>query len=193
MEIGSPCIVMEHALVRGRVGHPTTLGDNVLVGPHAHVNGALVAENAFLATGASVFPGARIGARAEVRIRGVVHVNSALPPDVTVPIGWVAVGNPAEIFPPEAHDEIWAIQEGLDFPETVFGRTSGRPSCRRRWRATPSASGATAATGSSRTRDRVPRRTVSRRPWPPPLAVGRGLLSLVAPAAEPRWPPPTAE
>ena len=121
VEIGARCIVMEHALVRGRAAHPTRIDDNVLVGPHAHVNGALVEENAFLATGASVFPGARIGARAEVRINGVVHVNSAVPPDVTVPIGWVAVGDPARIFPPEAHDEIWAIQEGLDFPGTVFG------------------------------------------------------------------------
>jgi carbonic anhydrase/acetyltransferase-like protein (isoleucine patch superfamily) len=121
VEIGSRCIVMEHALVRGRTGHATQIGENVLVGPHAHVNGALVHENAFLATGVSVFPGARIGARAEIRINGVVHVNTALPPDATVPIGWVAVGDPAHIFPPDAHDEIWTIQERLDFPETVFG------------------------------------------------------------------------
>ena len=121
VEIGSRCIVMEHALVRGRAGHPTRIGDNVLVGPHAHVNGARIEENAFLATGVSVFPGARIGARAEVRIGGVVHVNSALPTGATVPIAWVAVGDPARVFPPEAHEEIWAIQEGLDFPRTVFG------------------------------------------------------------------------
>ncbi|HYZ01627.1 MAG TPA: gamma carbonic anhydrase family protein [Candidatus Binatia bacterium] len=121
VEIGSRCVVMEHALVRGRAGHPTRLGDNVLVGPHAHVNGARVEDNAFLATGAAVFPGTRIGARAEVRIRGVVHVNTALPADATVPIGWVAVGDPAQLFPPAAHEEIWAVQEGLDFPGTVFG------------------------------------------------------------------------
>jgi carbonic anhydrase/acetyltransferase-like protein (isoleucine patch superfamily) len=121
VEIGARCIVMEHALVRGRAAHPTQVGDNVLVGPHAHVNGARIGENAFLATGASVFPGARVGARAEVRINGVVHVNSAVAPDATVPIGWVAVGDPARIFPPRSHDEIWAIQAGLDFPGTVFG------------------------------------------------------------------------
>jgi hypothetical protein len=38
-----------------------------------------------------------------------------------VPIGWIAVGDPAELFPPERHGEIWAIQEQLDFPGTVFG------------------------------------------------------------------------
>ena len=121
VRIGVCAIVMENALVRGRAGHPAAIGDHVIVGPHAHVNGAVVEENAFLATGASVFPGARIGEGAEVRINGVVHVNTALPPDGLVPIGWVAVGDPAEVFPPGEHERIWAIQEGLDFPRTVFG------------------------------------------------------------------------
>ena len=35
--------------------------------------------------------------------------------------GWVAVGDPAQIFPPNEHDHICAIQEPLDFPRTVFG------------------------------------------------------------------------
>jgi hypothetical protein len=33
----------------------------------------------------------------------------------------IAVGDPAEVFPPREHERIWAIQEGLDFPGTVFG------------------------------------------------------------------------
>lgn len=121
VELGARCIVMENALIRGRPGHRAVLDDDVIVGPHAHVNGASVGASAFLATGASVFPGARIGARAEVRINGVVHVNSSLPDDGLVPIGWIAVGDPVTVFPPDRHDEIWAIQERLDFPGTVFG------------------------------------------------------------------------
>ena len=121
VEIGRQCIVMENALVRGRREHPARIGDYVIVGPHAHVNGAEIGESAFLATGVSVFPGARVGSRAEIRINGVVHVNSAVPEEELVPIGWVAVGDPAEVFPPDRHDEIWAIQEKLDFPRTVFG------------------------------------------------------------------------
>jgi gamma-carbonic anhydrase len=121
VEIGSYSIVMEHALVRGRNGHPARVGDHVIVGPHAHVNGAVVEEAAFLATGVSVFPGAVIGAGAEIRINGVVHVNTRIPPEAVVPIGWIAVGDPAEIFPPHEHERIWALQEPLDFPRTVFG------------------------------------------------------------------------
>ena len=42
-----------------------------------------------------------------------------------MPIGWVAVGDPAQILPPGRHDEIWAVQEGLDFPGTVYGVPRG--------------------------------------------------------------------
>lgn len=119
--IGAHCIVMENAVIRGTKRHPTRLGDYVLVGPGAHLTGCTVAESVFVATGAAIFNGAQLGARAEVRIHGVVHINTHLPPGATVPIGWVAVGNPAEILPPDQHDAIWEIQRGLDFPGTVFG------------------------------------------------------------------------
>jgi carbonic anhydrase/acetyltransferase-like protein (isoleucine patch superfamily) len=119
--IGSHCIVMENAVIRGTRHHPTHLGDHVLVGPRAYLSGCTVEDSAFLATGATVFNGARIGTRAEVRVNGLVHVKTMLPADATVPIGWVAVGDPAEILPPEKHDQIWVIQESLDFPRTVFG------------------------------------------------------------------------
>lgn len=121
VRLGEGCIVMEQAVLRGRAGHPAHLGDRVLVGPHAHVNGAEVGDEVFVATGASLFPGARVGAGAEIRINGVLHVNSVLPAGAVVPIGWVAVGDPAEIHPPDAHDEIWAVQRTLDFAGTVTG------------------------------------------------------------------------
>lgn len=121
VELGERCIVMENAVIRGRDRHPARLGANVLVGPHAHVNGARVEDDVFVATGASIFPGARIGAGSEVRIGAVVQVNTVLPPGATVPIGWVAAGDPAQLFPPGAHEEIWEVQRALDFPGTVFG------------------------------------------------------------------------
>jgi carbonic anhydrase/acetyltransferase-like protein (isoleucine patch superfamily) len=127
VELGARCVVMENALVRGRKAHPVRLGDDVLVGPHAHVNGAVVGDGCFLATGASLFPGSRLGCEVEVRINGVVHVNSALDDGSIVPIGWVAVGDPAEILPPSDHEGIWAIQEGLDFPGTVYGLSRDAP------------------------------------------------------------------
>jgi len=119
--LGENTVVMEHALIRGRAAHPARIGAAVMVGPHAHVNGSVVADEAFIATGASLFPGSRIGQGAEVRINGVVQINSTLEPGAVVPIGWIAVGTPAVILPPDRHEEIWAIQKELDFSGTVYG------------------------------------------------------------------------
>jgi carbonic anhydrase/acetyltransferase-like protein (isoleucine patch superfamily) len=127
VEIGARCVVMENALVRGRAAHPARIGDDVLIGPHAHVNGAAIADGCFVATGASLFPGARLEAGCEVRINAVVQVNTRLPAGAVVPIGWVAVGDPAQILSPDRHDEIWAVQQTLDFPRTVYGVPRGTP------------------------------------------------------------------
>jgi hypothetical protein len=54
-----------------------------------------------------------------------VHVNSTRRAGAVVPIAWVAGGDPAEILPPDRHDEIWAIQRDLDFPGTVYGQPRG--------------------------------------------------------------------
>jgi carbonic anhydrase/acetyltransferase-like protein (isoleucine patch superfamily) len=134
VELGARCVVMENAVLRGRAAHPLTIGDDVLVGPHAHLNGAQVGDGCFLATGCALFPGARLGAGAEVRIHGVVHANSTLAAGAVVPIGWVAVGE--ELFPPGDHEGIWAVQEGLDFPGTVYGLPREAPARERMERQT---------------------------------------------------------
>ncbi|MDW4571258.1 gamma carbonic anhydrase family protein [Microbacterium sp. M3] len=119
--LGTNVIVMENALIRATSTNPVHIADHVLVGPMASVSGAVIEEEVFLATGTRVFNGARIGARSEVRINGVVHLRTTLPADSTVPIGWVAVGDPPQILSPDRHEEIWAAQRELDFPGYVFG------------------------------------------------------------------------
>ncbi|MFD1930817.1 MULTISPECIES: gamma carbonic anhydrase family protein [Nonomuraea] len=121
VELGEGCIVMENAVLRGTRQDPLTLGRHVLVGPLAYLTGCAVEDDAFLATGSRVFNGARIRTRAEVRVNAVVHLRTTVAEGTTVPIGWVAVGDPAELFPPDRHDAIWAVQRELDFPGYVFG------------------------------------------------------------------------
>jgi carbonic anhydrase/acetyltransferase-like protein (isoleucine patch superfamily) len=123
--VGEDVLVMEHAVIRARAGHDVHIGASTLIGPHTHINGATIGKRCFVATGAALFPGARLGDGVEVRIRGVVQVNSWLDDGAIVPIHWIAVGTPATIFPPEKHDEIWAIQRDLDFPRTVYGVDRG--------------------------------------------------------------------
>lgn len=127
--IGNSTIVLENAVLRATGRQSLTIGSHCLIGPNAHVVGATVADEVFIATGASVFHGAVLETGSEVRINAVVHLRSRLASGTTVPIGWIALGDPASLFPPEQHDEIWRLQEPLDFPGYVYGvdRSSPHP------------------------------------------------------------------
>ena len=125
--LGENVIVMENAVVRATSTNPVHIGDHVLIGPMASISGATIADEVFLATGTRVFNGARIRERSEVRINAVVHLRTELPPETVVPIGWVAIGDPLQILPPEAHEKIEAAQRELDFPGYVFGLDRSTP------------------------------------------------------------------
>lgn len=127
VRLGADVVVMENALIKGRARHPALVGDAVFVGPHAQINGAVVEDEVFVATGASLFPGAVAGRGSELRVNAVLHVNSRLVAGTVLPIGWIAAGDPATLFAPERHDELWAVQEPLDFPGTVYGVARGTP------------------------------------------------------------------
>ena len=127
VRIGSRCVVMENAVLRGTERHTLNVGSNVLIGPRAYLTGCHIGDDVFLATGSTVFNGARIAHGSEVRVNGIVHLLSELPPESLVPIGWVAVGRPASVLPPNEHDRIWELQEPLNFPGEVFGIERSRP------------------------------------------------------------------
>ncbi len=121
IKLGANCIVLENAVLRATSRHSLVVGDHCLIGPHVHLAGATVEDEVFIATGVSIFHGARIGKGSEIRINAVVHVASVLEKGTTLPIGWIAVGNPARLFPPDKHDEIWEMQKPLNFPLEVYG------------------------------------------------------------------------
>ena len=119
--LGEQCIVFENAVIRSNPNHCTKIGKYCLIGPNAHVVGCTLEDSVFIATGAAIFHGARACEGSQVRINGVLHIKSRLEAGAVVPIGWVAVGDPAKIFSPDRHDDIWAIQKPLSFPLTVYG------------------------------------------------------------------------
>jgi carbonic anhydrase/acetyltransferase-like protein (isoleucine patch superfamily) len=119
--LGAECIVLENAVLRSNTRHNLRIGSNCLFGPNVHVVGCTIADQVFVATGAAIFHGARLGRRSEVRVNGVVHLKTRVKPGDTVPIGWVAVGDPASILPPNENHRIWDIQRPLNFPGTVYG------------------------------------------------------------------------
>jgi carbonic anhydrase/acetyltransferase-like protein (isoleucine patch superfamily) len=121
ISIGRQCIVLENAVLRSSARHPLKIGNNCLVGPNAHVVGCTVEDEVFIATGAAIFHSALLGKGSEVRINAVVHLKTHLAPKEIVPIGWVAVGNPAQVLPSSEHDRIWRVQKPLNFPLSVYG------------------------------------------------------------------------
>ena len=127
IHIGRDCIVMENAVLRASARHSLSIGDHCLIGPNAHVVGARLEDQVFIATGAAIFHGATLGRGSEVRVHATVHLRTRLEPGSTVPIGWVAVGDPARILPPDRHHEIWAVQAPLEFPQWVYGFDRNTP------------------------------------------------------------------
>jgi gamma-carbonic anhydrase len=125
VEIGRNCVIMENAVIRGVPGQQTRIGDDVLVGPHAHLTGCVIEGRSRIATGATIFNGARIEAGAEVEFNAVVYVNTVVLAGAAVPMGWFAGGQPAELVAPGDWERIRAIMGPLDYPGTVFGIGAG--------------------------------------------------------------------
>ena len=126
VEIGANCVVMEHAVLRGTPQHPLVVGDHVLAGPHSYLTGCRIGDEVFIATGAMVFNGAHMGRASSVALCGAVHVRCVVPPATRIPIGWVAVGDPARLYPPGEAQEIRAgIEEAGGFLPLVFGTDPG--------------------------------------------------------------------
>ena len=123
VQSGASCVIMENAVLRGTPHNPLIMGDHVLAGPHSHLTGCGIADEVFIATGARVFNGAQLGRASSVALGGTVHIGAVLPPLARVPIGWVALGEPAAMYPP---GDAEAIRAGLDaagggFLPFVFG------------------------------------------------------------------------
>ena len=123
--IGDDVVIMENALVRGRSRNPTSVGNAVLIGPHAHINGATVEDEVFHCDRRIAV--SRIGRRQR---SGIANQQRAprqlkLDPRTVVPIGWIAAGDPAQLFSPDQHEELWRVQAELDFPGTVYGVPRG--------------------------------------------------------------------
>lgn len=127
IRIGRNVIVMENAVVRAGPRHACSISDHCLIGPHAHITGATIEEQVFIATGASIFHGAHVGRGSVVRVDGIVHLKTRLEPGAVVPIKWIALGDPARMFPPEKHEELSVVLRELNFSMTVYGLDPATP------------------------------------------------------------------
>ncbi|MER7897544.1 hypothetical protein ABTX62_15845 [Streptomyces sp. NPDC096046] len=104
------------------------IGDGVLVGPHAHVDGAALEDEVFLATGACVSPGAVTGAGPELRITACRTSTRYFHPAPSCPSAGPRRARPGHgSSHPGEHDQLWWIREALDFLGTMYDIPRGTP------------------------------------------------------------------
>jgi carbonic anhydrase/acetyltransferase-like protein (isoleucine patch superfamily) len=113
--------VRENSVIPATPEHGCRIGDCCLIGPNAHIVGAVLDEAVFVATSVAILHWARLGQGTEVGPHATVHLRTYVPAGATVPMGWIAVGDPVHILSPECHEEIWAVQKPLHFLDWVYG------------------------------------------------------------------------
>jgi carbonic anhydrase/acetyltransferase-like protein (isoleucine patch superfamily) len=72
IEIGAGCSVQDNAVLHCAEGLPTVIGEDVVIGHGALLEGCVVEEHALIGMGAIVLQRARVGARAMVAAGAVV-------------------------------------------------------------------------------------------------------------------------
>jgi carbonic anhydrase/acetyltransferase-like protein (isoleucine patch superfamily) len=128
LTVGRDCVIMEQAVLRSAARWTLELGESVLVGPHAYLSGCSVGSGSFIATGAMVFNGASLGTSCVVALGGKVHVETNLPDETFVPIGFIAIGRPGRIYPPGDAPTVHEELNRIGFLRHVFGvDPTGRP------------------------------------------------------------------
>lgn len=109
------------------------------VGPHAYLTGCSVDDEVFIATGGMVFNGAVMGRASSVALGAAVHIGRVVPAGERIPIGWIAVGNPARLLPPTDVESIRAgIADMASSPtcSVSIPRPTAVLRCGRPWRST---------------------------------------------------------
>jgi carbonic anhydrase/acetyltransferase-like protein (isoleucine patch superfamily) len=128
LTVGRNCVIMEQAVLRAAGRWPLELGDDVLIGPHAYLSGCVIGAGSFIATGAMVFNGARLGSSCVVALGGKVHLDTELPDNTFVPIGFIAIGRPGKVHSPEHAPQVHDELNRIGFLRHVFGvDPEGRP------------------------------------------------------------------
>jgi len=131
VRVGKNCVVMEYAVVRASGGRqrqfPVTLGDNVVVGPHAHLVGCTIEPGVILEAQAEVQNGAVVQREAVVMQAGMVMAKARVPARIWIPPKHIALGDPLQIYAPSVGEAVLAEWNKLNFNEYVFGLKVDEP------------------------------------------------------------------
>lgn len=104
--VGARTSIQDGAVIHCTRDEATHIGDGVVVGHLAHMEGCTVEDGALIGSGAVVLPRARVGTRA------LVAAGAVVPNDVTVPSMALARGVPVKIVEGAAPQDV--IAESVD-------------------------------------------------------------------------------
>lgn len=104
--VGARTSIQDGAIIHTTRAASTRIGDGVVVGHLAHMEGCIVGDGALIGSGSVVLPGAIIGAGA------LVAAGAVVPNDVHVPDGALARGVPVKIIEGAAPQAV--IAESVD-------------------------------------------------------------------------------
>lgn len=104
--VGERTSIQDGAIIHTTRSEPTIIGDGVVVGHLAHMEGCVVEDGALVGSGSVVLPRAVIGAGA------LVAAGAVVPNDVVVPALALARGVPAKIVEGAAPQDV--IAESVD-------------------------------------------------------------------------------
>jgi len=98
--VGARTSVQDGSVLHTTVEHPTTVGDDSVIGHIVHLEGCTIESGTLVGNGSIVLH------RVVVRTGAVVGANSVVLNDTEVPAGALAVGSPAVIKPGRAQQEM---------------------------------------------------------------------------------------
>jgi carbonic anhydrase/acetyltransferase-like protein (isoleucine patch superfamily) len=85
----------------------------------------------YVATGATILQGAKVGSGAGVAVGALVHANTKVPSEFFVPPNTIAVGDPLQVCAP-GDEELPEAIRSVNFAQTAFGvRTAWEDRIRR--------------------------------------------------------------
>jgi carbonic anhydrase/acetyltransferase-like protein (isoleucine patch superfamily) len=125
IEVGEASVISEHAVLRATaVGErplPVLVGDHAFISPHATLLGCEIGRCCYIATGATVLQGARLGPGSVLAIGAAAHARTAVPDEMFVPPFTVAAGDPAVVYTPDKPEELAAAIKDVNFAGAAFG------------------------------------------------------------------------
>jgi carbonic anhydrase/acetyltransferase-like protein (isoleucine patch superfamily) len=124
ISIGEHSIISENSVIRataeGNQDHPVNIGDNVFIGPHSTILGAILEPCSYIATGATILQGAKISSGSVVTVGALIHASTMIPEDFFVPPNMIAVGDPVQLFSPDQREETGKAITAIGFANVAF-------------------------------------------------------------------------